>query len=82
MWLVTVAAIVGTIANVKRLRWCFAVWIFTNGSFALYDVYKTAYPQAALQAIYLCLSVWGLYTWGTAKPATEGTEGTEGNSNG
>ena len=63
MWLVTVAAIIGTIANIKRLRWCFAVWIFTNASFAIYDVYKTAYPQAALQAIYLCLSIWGLCSW-------------------
>jgi len=63
MWLVTVAAVIGTIANVRRRRWCFAVWIFTNAAWAWYDIYKIAYPQAALQAIYLCLSVWGLCSW-------------------
>ena len=63
MWLATAASIVGTIANVKQKRWCFAVWAVTNIAWVAYDIYKTAYPQAALMAVYFCLSVWGLWEW-------------------
>jgi hypothetical protein len=50
MWLVTAASIVGTVANVYRRRWCFAVWLVTNVLWCVYDVAIGAYPQAALMA--------------------------------
>jgi len=63
MWLVTLASIIGTVANVQQKRWCFYVWSATNGLWVAYDIYKTAYPQAALMAVYLGLAVWGVFAW-------------------
>ena len=64
MWLVTLASLTATIANIYHRRWCFAVWLPTNLAWASYDLWKAAYAQAALMAIYAALSVWGLWKWG------------------
>jgi len=66
MWIVAAASLVGTVANVYQRRWCFLVWIATNGCWIAYDVYKTAYPQAALMSTYLALSVLGWFKWAPA----------------
>ncbi|MBW1779366.1 MAG: nicotinamide mononucleotide transporter [Deltaproteobacteria bacterium] len=63
MWCVTVAAIVGTIANAKQKIWCFPIWITTNLAFTGYSVYKVAYPQAALFLVYAGLAIYGWVTW-------------------
>ena len=63
MWGVTVASLVGTVANIYRRRWCFWIWLVTNSAWTAYDMYKESYPQAALMGIYAALSVWGLCRW-------------------
>jgi len=63
MWIVTAASFIGTIANVRRQRWCFYVWAVTNATWTVYDIHKEAYPQAALMAAYFCLSIWGIVAW-------------------
>ena len=63
MWGVTVASLVGTVANIYQRRWCFGVWAMTNLAWTAYDIHKTAYPQAALQAVYFGLAIWGLCKW-------------------
>lgn len=63
MWIVTLASLIGTIANLHKLRWCFHVWLVCNVCWAIYDVYKEAYPQAVLMAIYAVLAVWGMFKW-------------------
>jgi nicotinamide riboside transporter PnuC len=63
MWLVTAASLVGTLANVRRRRWCFYVWLATNACWAAYNLHKGAYAQAVLMATYFGLSIWGLLTW-------------------
>ena len=67
MWIVSGASIVGTVANVHQKRWCFALWAFTNAAWTVYDVYKVAYPQAALQRVYFGLAIWGLRKWRAGK---------------
>ena len=69
MWLVTVASLIGTVANIYQRRWCFWVWLGTNIAWAAYDAWIGAVAQAALMAVYACLSVWGLLTW-RRKPAS------------
>lgn len=59
-----VASLVGTVANIHHRRWCFAVWGVSNAAWCLYDLHKTAYPQAALMAVYFGLAVWGWFAWG------------------
>jgi nicotinamide riboside transporter PnuC len=62
-WIITIAALVGTIANIKRHRWCFAVWLVTNCAWAAVDYGAGLYSQAALMAVYAGLSVWGWCSW-------------------
>ncbi len=63
MWIVTGASIIGTVANIKKYRWCFGVWLFTNTTWMLYDYHIGATAQAALFSVYVCLAIWGIYEW-------------------
>ena len=62
-WCVTALSIVGTVLNIKKQKCCFAIWCATNGFWAVYDFIIGAYAQAALFAVYLGLSLWGLWEW-------------------
>lgn len=63
MWGVTGASLVGTVANLYKRRWCFGIWLATNLLWSAYDLSKGAPAQAALQAVYAGLAVWGLVAW-------------------
>jgi len=62
-WLVTVASLIGVIANIHELRWCFAVWFCTNITWMVVDWRKGLYAQSALFAVYTGLAVWGWFAW-------------------
>jgi hypothetical protein len=63
MWLVTIASIIGTIANIYHKRWCFGIWVVTNALWTIYDYTLGAYSQAALGLVYFGLAIWGLIQW-------------------
>jgi nicotinamide riboside transporter PnuC len=65
MWGVTIASIIGTVANIKKQSWCFVLWFFTNSAWMIYDYWKGAYAQSALFMVYVILAVWGIYEWRT-----------------
>ena len=62
-WLVTVAAIVGVVANIHKRTWCFAIWLVTNACWAVYDWRIGARAQSVLFMIYTVLAAWGLVKW-------------------
>ena len=62
-WGIVVFSIVGTIANIKKKRWCFIVWLFTNSAWLAYSIMTEQYSRAILDAIYLCFAVHGLIQW-------------------
>jgi nicotinamide riboside transporter PnuC len=62
-WFVTIASIIGTIANIYKKRWCFIIWLFTNSLWMIVDFYQGLYAQSFLFAVYVCLAVWGLIQW-------------------
>lgn len=62
-WLLTIASLVGVVANIYRRRWCFLVWMVTNASWAAVDAIHGIWSQAALMAIYFGLAVWGWVRW-------------------
>lgn len=64
MWGAVGLSILGKIANNKRRRWCFIIWIIGDSLWVAYDLYLEVYSQAALMFVYLCLAVWGWYEWG------------------
>jgi nicotinamide riboside transporter PnuC len=63
MWIVTAASISGTILNIKRKPVCFFIWLVTNSLWLIYDVSIGAYAQAAMMAVYVGLSLWGIVEW-------------------
>jgi len=65
MWVVTAASLIGVIANIKKKRWCFGIWFFTNSSWAIYDFIIGAWAQSALMTVYALLAIWGIYEWRT-----------------
>ncbi len=63
MWIITIASIIGTIANIYQKSWCFWLWGSTNLVWAIYDCSLKAWPQAALMVVYFILSIWGIIQW-------------------
>lgn len=64
MWGVTLASIIGTVANILMYPWCFGIWLCTNTTWMLYNLNKRLYAQAWLFGVYVVLAVWGIYQWG------------------
>jgi nicotinamide riboside transporter PnuC len=60
---VTIASLIGTIANIHKKQWCFAVWLFTNCFWCIYDFSKGLYSQSLLFFVYTGLAIWGLVKW-------------------
>ena len=67
MWIVTLASLIGVVANIHKRHWCFYVWAVTNATWAIYDYLLGAYAQAALQGVYFGLSIWGIAKWKATK---------------
>jgi len=63
-WIMTGLSIIGTILNIKKLKICFLFWLPTNVFWIIYDIYKGAYPQAVVFAVYFGLAIYGIIEWG------------------
>jgi len=60
-------SIVGTILNIRKNRWCFIVWIATNGFWCVYNFRVLhSYQQGVIFLVYAGLAVWGLIKWKNA----------------
>lgn len=62
-WILMIAALVGVILNIKKIRACFFIWAITNFFWMIVDFYKEIYAQSALFAVYFLLALWGIYEW-------------------
>lgn len=62
-WLITLASIIGTIANIFKKRWCFIIWLVTNSLWAVIDFCAGLYAQSFLFVICVILAIWGLWQW-------------------
>lgn len=60
---ITLASIIGTVANIYKKRWCFIIWLFTNSLWCAVDIVAGLYSQAILFAVYVGLAVWGIVKW-------------------
>ena len=68
-WLTSLAALVGVWLNIKKCASCFVIWAATNAVWTYVDLVHGIYPQAALQAVYCALSVYGICCWTRKKGA-------------
>jgi nicotinamide riboside transporter PnuC len=62
-WVMTLLAIVGVVMNILKSPSSFGIWIVTNTAWMLIDWNKGIKSQSVLQAVYLILSIWGLFKW-------------------
>ncbi len=62
-WTIALASVVGVVMNIRRMRACFYVWAATNAAWTVIDVYHGVWAQAALQAVYFGLAIWGIVAW-------------------
>ena len=62
-WLTSLAALVGVWLNIHRHIACFIIWSFTNAVWTYADIVHGLHPQAALQAVYFALSIYGIVKW-------------------
>ena len=62
-WLTALASLAGVILNIRRNRLCFYVWACTNAAWTAIDCWHQVWAQAALQAVYCGLAVWGMFAW-------------------
>jgi nicotinamide mononucleotide transporter len=69
-WLTSLASLAAVWLNIRRRAECFAIWTVTNAIWAAADWSHGLHAQAALQAVYLALSLWGLWTW--SRPQEKG----------
>ena len=66
-WLVACASLLATWLNIRRVRACFAIWLFTNVSWAGYDFTHGLPAQGALMTVYAGLAVWEWIAWDRRK---------------
>jgi nicotinamide mononucleotide transporter len=73
-WCTSLAALVGVWLNIRKHVACFWIWTATNGIWACVDFMYGIRAQAALQLIYLGLSLYGIRKWSkrAAAPHQEG----------
>ena len=57
-------AIIGVVANNRRLRWCFLVWIISNATAAFIHIASGLWSLAARDIVFLILAIEGYYRWG------------------
>ena len=62
-WLISLAALVGVWLNIRKHVASFWIWSVTNATWAYVDWAHGIYPQAALQAVYFVLSLYGIWKW-------------------
>lgn len=63
LWIVTAASLLGVLLNIRRDNRCWICWLFTNAAWAVADYQHGLPQQAALQAVYFALSIYGMIAW-------------------
>jgi len=62
-WLATAIAIGGVCLNNARCRWCFPLWMVSNGVTLVYHVRGRLWGLAARDAVFWVLAVIGWFMW-------------------
>jgi len=62
-YIVTLASIIGTVANSFQKRWCFCIWLCTNAFWCIYNIINKQYAQALLYLFNFIMAIIGLVKW-------------------
>lgn len=56
-------SLTGTILNIKKVKYCFYIWAFTNAAWIVYDVLMLTWGRIPLDALHFVTAVWGIFSW-------------------
>jgi nicotinamide riboside transporter PnuC len=62
-YVIAVLSLIGVILNIKKIKYGFVVWIFTNAYWCIHDFSSGQYAQSGLFFVYFILAVWGVIEW-------------------
>lgn len=62
-WFVTFVCLLGTVLNVRKIRWCFHLWAIGNIMWLAIDLRNGLYSRALLDVVQLVLAIWGAFEW-------------------
>ena len=62
-----VLAVIGVLANNRKLRWCFLVWMVSNAMSLAIHAEAGIWSFVARDAVFLILAVEGWIMWGRKK---------------
>jgi hypothetical protein len=62
-WYFTFLAISGSILNIYKLWWSFAVWSICNLYFIIHNTVRKERALTCLFSVYLVISLWGMVKW-------------------
>jgi nicotinamide riboside transporter PnuC len=68
LWVITAGSLVGLCFNIAKHRFCFAIWAVTNAVWVAVDLEHGLPQQAALQAVYFGMSIYGFIAWRNPEP--------------
>lgn len=62
-WITTAICLLGTILNVKKLNFCFYLWLVGNVLWLCIDICNGLWSRAILDIVQGILAVWGIIEW-------------------
>jgi len=63
MWIFTITAVIGSVLNAFKSRWCFWIWIFSNIAWLIYDISINLFSRAVLDIIQTIICIIGIIEW-------------------
>ena len=66
-WITAIVCLTGTILNVKKIKFCFWLWLIGNVLWLCIDIYNGLWSRAFLDVVQGALALWGLIEWKSPK---------------
>lgn len=62
-WLITLASVIGAIANIYKSVWGFVFWLIGDVAWMIIDYQNGLLSQAVVFAFFGILAIWGIVQW-------------------
>lgn len=62
-WITTAICLTGTVLNVKKINFCFWLWLAGNILWLVIDIINGLWSRAILDIVQGVLALWGIIEW-------------------
>ena len=69
-WVLVALSLAGNVFVIKKNVLGQWLWAFANMGWISFDIYKEAYSQAFLFAVYFGMCIWGIIAWSKEEKVT------------